>query len=328
MRGRLRAVRAAPSRRRRASASAKARAAAWDEAVPDPGLISWQAALSSPPAPMSASTSGAPSDQVAGRGAEPRGVGLRQGPDSSPRPCRTSSLGRSMARMRRRNCARVSGEGAGGAGAAVMRVLLRRGGIREDRKGTRCVRPDVFTKASASSLGGGHGSGDGVSRGWTALAMADARNGVQNTHATHDVLVLFLAPSAQESKDKKNRTRTKIRVPGNKSPCEGQRIALRLSQITSSVGRMDPPWPRNLPLRRPAERARRLESDHRMLKPWTTHTYFRTCRCKFVVRCGRKALTSHRTVRIYEAFTIPTLTIGFGTLEGETADPSLSIRLE
>jgi hypothetical protein len=193
-------------------------------------LISWQTALSSPPAPMSASTSGAPSDQAAGCGPAAPRAALPHEPGSSPRPCRMSSLGRSMARMRRLNCARVSGEGVGGAGAAmVVRGLLRRGGIREDRKGTGCVRPDVVTKASEASLGGGHGSGDGVSRGWTALAMADARNGVQNTHATHCVHVLFLVPLSSGGK-KKEQEGNKNKSAEPKSPRGGQRIALRLSQ--------------------------------------------------------------------------------------------------
>jgi hypothetical protein len=122
-------------------------------------------------------------------------------------------LGRSMARMRPLNCSRISEEGgAGGAGAAIARELLRRGGIREDGTETECVRPDVFTKASEPSLGGGHGSGDRMSRGWAALAMTDARPEVQNTHTS---LTLYMFCSyhcvRRPARRKKNETRTKTR---------------------------------------------------------------------------------------------------------------------
>lgn len=163
--------------------------------------------------------------------------------------------------------------------------------------------------------------------GMDRLGHADARNGVQNTHATHDVHVLFLAPLLSGGKKKEQGK--------NKNRSADTQIALRRSANRpqafakpGSVLSISASWKGRSAANRPAKRAGRPESDHRMLKPWTTHTYFRTMCCKFIARCGPKALTSHSTVRIYEPFTIPTLTIGFGTLEGETADPSLSIGLE
>jgi hypothetical protein len=94
---------------------------------------------------------------------------------------------------------------AGGAGAAIERALLRRGGIREDRNATLRVPPDKLTNASEPSLGSSPDSAEGVLRGWAALFM-DRTLATGFTTKRHTlVLVLFYSLFAPQDQEKQNK---------------------------------------------------------------------------------------------------------------------------
>jgi hypothetical protein len=154
----------------------------------------------------------------------------------------------------------------------------------------------VFTKAFEPSLGGGHGSGDRMSRGWAALAMTDARREVQNTHTSLTLYMLCSYHCARPpARKKKNKKRTNARSVAIQSPRSGQRIALKNAKsepIFARTPNRAGAWPRISPHPGPQS----PESDHRLPKPWTTHTDFRTHSCKFMAGCGPKALTSKRAL--------------------------------
>ncbi len=186
---------------------------------------------------------------------------------------------------------------AGGAGAAIERALLRRGGIREDRNATPRVPPDKLTTHLNPRRAPAPTARTGVSRGWSVLSMDRtlATGFTTGRHAQCTCFVLYPLRTLRSRKieQDKNKSSAICNTSATPPPERGPTLSIKRNETEPYFPEQPDAWPELSMVKLP----RSPINPSRMLKSWTIQAYFLEDECRFGPWCGPKALTSNPRLR-------------------------------